>query len=740
MNKRVRDVVHAALLILVFGATLWGLWRAVFDLAAQRALRPLPPWLVIDYGTEPPAATGDALCLGPRQSLEVRVPDGLRHRALRLRLRLQLRDFHAFELGLTNNSGNFGYQIYREDKPAIETGREYVLLYELEGDRLRCVLGDILLGDNDRIAINPGSIGIDRLFLYSRWSDFHVSAIELATFGEDREESVYRWSPTPFAGADAWLWLLSVAVLLALLGAELWIGFRLRISPVRTLHSWLMTTAPAALIVGWAGGESWTKNLAAPVLLLWLFARLRFWLLERDVFRLVRFAAWRAALAIGGMAALGVVTARYGQPDGVLVGIGASVLVFTWLGILSRDLGLSLREGATVASPALSVFLLPAGVEFFVHGLERTYAALLLPWGTLFLFLPLAQHRKRLRHYGYLMLLSVALLALTLELSLRHSPVAPYCRPAGIGQAHEPDDVLFWVPKGLLGYSEQSPLAKDQYVQRVAFRGHETAAVTKPPGTMRILVMGGSNAWGDGQPTNETTFAGRLESQLRQRGLAVEVLNGGVSGYNSFQVLVLLVRHAIAYQPDLVIFYLGRNDEADPQGLYTFRELWKAQQARHSPAVLSLQRWFHGSALYNGWTRVLLSLRERRPVGRSASLLKPMHPVSEVADDWRDLVEVTRRAGAQPVFVTEFSGEMVVGKQILLSPRIEALHATMKRVANEMNVPLLDAWSHFAGTADPLQWVLPHDVVHLNAAGHAELAQLLDEFLDRQSLLPEALP
>lgn len=88
----------------------------------------------------------------------------------------------------------------------------------------------------------------------------------------------------------------------------------------------------------------------------------------------------------------------------------------------------------------------------------------------------------------------------------------------------------------------------------------------KPAGARRILCVGDSNTFGIGVSLDET-FAHRLQRWLSTRGL-FEVINCGVPGYSSFQMLQFIKLHCAAWKPDLIILYCGAwNDYTPAVGL-----------------------------------------------------------------------------------------------------------------------------------------------------------------------------
>lgn len=88
----------------------------------------------------------------------------------------------------------------------------------------------------------------------------------------------------------------------------------------------------------------------------------------------------------------------------------------------------------------------------------------------------------------------------------------------------------------------------------------------KRPGTVRIMLLGGSTAEGaDSTPGNTATIAAHLERQLRERfedsGLEIQVINAAHSGYATTQNFLNASLYLIdEYRPDVLIDLEGRND------------------------------------------------------------------------------------------------------------------------------------------------------------------------------------
>jgi len=96
---------------------------------------------------------------------------------------------------------------------------------------------------------------------------------------------------------------------------------------------------------------------------------------------------------------------------------------------------------------------------------------------------------------------------------------------------------------------------------RVGFRDRREFPLAKPKGVKRIMVTGGSAAFGFLATANEQVFTQRLETALQTLGgERVEVINAAAPGFTSRQELSLLVNRLLDYEPDLVLSLSGFND------------------------------------------------------------------------------------------------------------------------------------------------------------------------------------
>jgi len=90
--------------------------------------------------------------------------------------------------------------------------------------------------------------------------------------------------------------------------------------------------------------------------------------------------------------------------------------------------------------------------------------------------------------------------------------------------------------------------------------------IENPKGTYRILIIGDSITMGLLVDDHEAIFPAVLQRELDNAGDNVEVLNFGVSGYNTRQEVATLINKGLVYNPDLVIVQYGQNDRMEMNG------------------------------------------------------------------------------------------------------------------------------------------------------------------------------
>ncbi len=253
----------------------------------------------------------------------------------------------------------------------------------------------------------------------------------------------------------------------------------------------------------------------------------------------------------------------------------------------------------------------------------------------------------------------------------------------------------------------------------------------------RVLVLGGSTTFGEYTKREEDTWVYRLEQKLRRTGgPGVDVINGGVGGYNVIENLLHYLLLLDDLEPDVVLLYVGIND-VHPRLVGTLardytnsRLAWRADPNALPTAHPTLRRF----ATYR---YLLLHELERR---RFASILEFVQqdnpPVSEYpaalarngpdvfAHHAENLVRLIRAQGRDVVIVPQVFA-VVTGRDRAFFPGVREHNAVLEAIARRHDVPYVAAVLPAFGRTDLI------DNCHFNRRGHEKMAKLLFRVLER---------
>jgi lysophospholipase L1-like esterase len=262
-------------------------------------------------------------------------------------------------------------------------------------------------------------------------------------------------------------------------------------------------------------------------------------------------------------------------------------------------------------------------------------------------------------------------------------------------------------------------------INSLGLRGSEINR-QKPLGVKRIAVVGESSAFGyfvsDGQEA-----ARLLEKALREDGQVVEVVNGGVPGYNLFQSIVRFEELLAPLKPDVVIAYLGWNDLP-----YVVSDNPADERFKRRPIAPAWERWLAHSTLYGfvvyrlwgGPVRMVpadfaggepTTAGQRQFVGNLAILSRL------VERSGAKLIVCAQATAAQPTVSPELRtalGSDAVTQQNAIALGVW-LHETLAAFAEERGLTFIDAY-----TAIPPEPAMLADYVHLTSKGEVRLADL----------------
>ena len=188
--------------------------------------------------------------------------------------------------------------------------------------------------------------------------------------------------------------------------------------------------------------------------------------------------------------------------------------------------------------------------------------------------------------------LSIILAVVACELGWRLLKFKRFTIQAGIDDPHFHHRL-----KSNTTYHFASPeFSVDVRTNSYSLRGPDPV-IPKPPGVLRILMLGDSFTFGF-PVRDEETFSFLVERGLKAQGYPVEVINGGVSGYSPVLEYLSLRDQFLRFDPDLVVLWYDRADLQD-DALFEKNLLYDAQGriARADP------RYIHGRFDWWGWVQ-----------------------------------------------------------------------------------------------------------------------------------------
>ncbi|RIL06459.1 MAG: hypothetical protein DCC71_06530 [Proteobacteria bacterium] len=277
----------------------------------------------------------------------------------------------------------------------------------------------------------------------------------------------------------------------------------------------------------------------------------------------------------------------------------------------------------------------------------------------------------------------------------------------------------------------------------------------KPPGTFRIAAIGDSITYGSGV-RRAGSWSEQLEALLDERGeaggVAVEIVNLGVPGYNIEQVVARLRGSGLAFEPDAVVYGYALND---PQAFSIEAAALSTLRAAYDRQASGLaRRWLAHSRLYllgrhvafeRSKQAVLRSEPPRDPAyeeagrGDPVAYFRSIHSGGEgaarLARGLDALAEVAR-ARDLPVLVVLFplfsDGDADWGAALA------DVHALVARGARERGFAVLDLLPVYEAAVPAAGAGIGVDFMHPNRVGHRIAALALLDWMCAKRWLPAA--
>ncbi len=300
-------------------------------------------------------------------------------------------------------------------------------------------------------------------------------------------------------------------------------------------------------------------------------------------------------------------------------------------------------------------------------------------------------------------------------------------------------------------------------LNKKGFRGREFTP--KRPGVYRVLALGDSTTFGVLLERSfeyvEEPYPERLEHLVDQRvgPGKVEVLNGGVPGYNSFMGVMLLRGKLRGLRPDLILVRFGWNDHLMSKGggeSQLYREI-------DNPLLLKAEDLLLTTATYPFLRRIGRELASWREPEHQPTLAdipqewKPDVPLEQYRHNLRRIVALGRQGGSEVWLSTTPHAFLVAANrgrydkfrraaQTLLAlnaipsfDRLIEIHddyaEATRAVGRELGIPVVDMEAEYAAHAEePLY--SSADVIHPTQEGHDLEAEVLYARMVAVGILP----
>ncbi len=309
-----------------------------------------------------------------------------------------------------------------------------------------------------------------------------------------------------------------------------------------------------------------------------------------------------------------------------------------------------------------------------------------------------------------------------------------------------------WTPHPYLAYSPTPNFQKGLTSHNSLGYRNDEFPLEKPDGVYRIVALGGSSTYDVSIKDNSETFTAQLEKLLNEEyGYTnVQVINAGVPGYNSWEILVNLEFRVLDLDPDLVIIYEGTNDvharlvqpaayRGDDSGR---RQAWqpphvalweRSAMLRILSRAMNFTRQvsvddFVSAPTYVSWPfESRLIENDLDP----AEILKKNPPIY-FRRNLENMIAIAKEHDVQILFSTWAHSPYLndYASQGYYQQAFRENNEVVKEVAMSHDIPLF----HFASVM-PQEAIYWADGRHINEAGALVKARLFAEFIDAEGLI-----
>jgi lysophospholipase L1-like esterase len=284
------------------------------------------------------------------------------------------------------------------------------------------------------------------------------------------------------------------------------------------------------------------------------------------------------------------------------------------------------------------------------------------------------------------------------------------------------DHSLFWRLRPNITEGTEFLVPGSYRTNSLGLRGDETS-LSVDDNYIRIACFGNSCTFG-WRLQEEETYEQQLERKLNAQvgEIRFKVFNCGVPGYSTFQGFRMLREFLPILKPQIVTICYGWNDH------------WAAgfdiedKDQKTAPQwVLSVQNLLSESYLYRSIKYLLLAKYEKaKQYQFDRQSVRYRVSLDDFAANLSNIIAFCRSNGVEPILLTTPVGDVDPGVVNPMESYHERYNQTVRRIAGELAVPLVDAATLFLD--HPEYYDNPKtDFIHYNARGAGQIASALAE-------------
>jgi hypothetical protein len=280
------------------------------------------------------------------------------------------------------------------------------------------------------------------------------------------------------------------------------------------------------------------------------------------------------------------------------------------------------------------------------------------------------------------------------------------------------------------------------------FRDDHDYPYQKRTNCLRVLCLGDSQTEGF-ESAQADTYAKVFERYVRARGIDVEVLNAGVSGFGTAEQLIFLENEGIRYHPDVVVVGFFANDPDDNVKSDLFRLKDGAlvtNKFEHLPGVKALQplnnfpvtRWCsQHSQLYSLVLNAVWDTMKARLSRKAQAAVPTEFAIGQKNQDQKATAYQEQLTGALLRRMNQFcqtNGVQLwivdIPSRLTSSSSFEpSIPADLNRLVTENSSRVFWSTNLFADYRDTLPVFVTHGQWHISSLAHATIGITLGKAL-----------